>query len=144
MDLTKSFPRSPREKTAGVVMLARTTDKARAHNAGTPGPYHYGCGMDRHVLGFLGTDPDRFAPLIADLRDDAKIESWAREQLKGKSDAEIRQFNEEFALDGPESGSDSEKFFRGEQQRLGRDDITSWFDLLDLDEQREVPRRVAA
>ena len=42
MDLTKTYPRSPKAKLAGVVMLARTTDKARANNAGTAGPYHFG------------------------------------------------------------------------------------------------------
>lgn len=143
MDLTKTYPRSPKATLAGVVMLARTTDKARAHNAGTPGEYHFGCGMDKHVLSFLGTDPETYAKTVARLSDDASVEAWAREQLKNKSPAEINAFNADFAQDGPTPGSDSEKFFRSEQQRLGRDDIAAWFELLDLDEGREVPRRVA-
>lgn len=144
MDLTKTYPRSPNATSAGVVMLARTTDKARAHNAGTPGEYHFGCGMDRHVLAFLGTDSDTFAKTVAQLGDDEKIESWARERLRRKAGDEIEAFNADFAQDGPTRGSDSEKFFLSEQRRLGRDDITSWFELLDLDEGRDVSKRVAA
>jgi hypothetical protein len=141
MDLTKTYPRSPKAKLAGVVMLARTTDKARANNAGTPGPYHFGCGMDRHVLAFVGTDPESFAKTVAALGDDATIESWAHKLLANKTAAEIETFNADFAQDGPEPGSDSDKFFNAEQERLGRDDVTTWFELLDLDEGRDVPLR---
>ncbi len=144
MDLTKTFPRSPGVKFAGLVMLGRTTDKARAHNAGTPGPYHFGCGMDKHVLGFLGTDPEAFAKLVAAHPDDAAIEAWADERIKGKSAAEIGTFNAEFALDGPEPDSDSEKFFKSEQERLSRKDVSTWFELLDVDENRPVPVRILA
>ncbi|HZV79583.1 MAG TPA: DUF5069 domain-containing protein [Candidatus Binatus sp.] len=144
MDLTTRFPRSPRATLAGLVMLARTTDKARAYNAGTPGPYHYGCGMDRHVLAFLGTDSESYAKTVAALGDDLTIESWAKSKLAGKSDSDIATFNAEFAEDGPETGSDSERFYKAEQQRLHRDDIKSWFELLDVDEGRDVPHRAAA
>lgn len=144
MDLTKTYPRSPREKLAGLVMLARTTDKARAANAGTVGEYHFGCGMDQHVLAFLGSDPKTFAKKVAELRDDARIEAWAGEQLIVKSPDEIEYFNSDFAQDGPEPGSDGEKFFIGERTRLGRNDITAWFDLLDLDEGRPVPQHSIA
>ncbi|HME81422.1 MAG TPA: DUF5069 domain-containing protein [Candidatus Eremiobacteraceae bacterium] len=144
MDLTKSYPRSPKAKLAGVVMLARTTDKARAHLAGTDGPYHFGCGMDKHVLSFLGSEPEAFAKTVAELGEDAKIEAWARQRLAGKQPADIETFNTEFAQDGPEPGGDAEAFFRSERQRLGRNDIQTWFELLDVDENRPVPVRAAA
>jgi hypothetical protein len=144
MDLTKTYPRSPREKLGGVVMLARTTDKARASQAGTTGEYHFGCPMDVHVLTFLGSDPGAFSKKVAELRDDAKIEAWAREQLTGKSADEIERFNADFAEDAPEPGSDGEKFMISERTRLGRADLSKWFDLLDLDEGRPVPQPSAA
>lgn len=144
MDLTKTYPRSPRAKLAGVVMLARTSDKARAYNAGTAGEYHFGCGMDKHVLAFLGSDPETFAKKVAQAPDDATIETWAREQLKSKSSSDIDSFNADFAQDGPEPGSDGEKFLISERTRLGRADITTWFDLLDLDEKRPVPQHSIA
>jgi hypothetical protein len=144
MDLTKTYPRSPRAKLAGVVMLARTTDKARASNAGTPGEYHFGCGMDKHVLAFLGSDPETFAKKVAQAPGDATIEAWALEKLAGSSPDAIEQFNAEFAQDSPEPGSDSEKFLISERTRLGRSDVTTWFDLLDLDEGRLVPESSVA
>ena len=144
VDLSKTYPRSPRAKLAGLVMLARTADKARANNGGTPGVYHFGCGMDRHVLGFLGTEPEAFAKTVAQLSTDDRIATWALERLKGKSAADVDRFNAEFAQDAPAPGSDGELFFRGERERLGRADIATWFDLLDADEGREVPHPVAA
>src|SRR5271166_4057962 len=144
MDLTKTYPRSPRAKLAGVVMLARTTDKTRAHNAGTAGEYHFGCGMDKHVLAFLGSDPETFAKKVAQAPDDTTIETWAREKLKSKSSSAIDSFNADFAQDGPEPGSEGEKFLISERTRLGRADITKWFDLLDLDEKRPVPQHSIA
>jgi hypothetical protein len=47
---------------------------------------------------------------------------------------------------GPAAGSDGEKYFlelRG-QIAPDRTDVTAWADLLDLDEKRNVPQRVAA
>ena len=143
MDLTKTYPRSPREKLAGLFMLARTTDKARAYNAGTPGPYHFGCGMDKHVLGFLGSDPEEFAKVVAARGDEGSIGAWAHAHLQGKSAGDIESFNADFAQDAPEPNSDSEGFYKGEQERLGRPDIRTWFDLLDADEGRPVPQTSA-
>jgi hypothetical protein len=45
MDLRTQFPRSPRERVAGVAMFARTIDKARAQLAGTLGEFIYDCPM---------------------------------------------------------------------------------------------------
>ena len=60
MDLTKEYPRSVKDKFAGVVMLGRTTDKGRAFAAGTAGEYHYNCPMDKAVFGFLGIDHEAY------------------------------------------------------------------------------------
>jgi len=40
-DLTKEYPRSPRETLAGYLIAARTLDKCRAVLAGTAGEYHF-------------------------------------------------------------------------------------------------------
>jgi len=44
LDLTKQFPRSPRDTLAGYIYAARLTDKCRAVVAGTNGGYHYAHG----------------------------------------------------------------------------------------------------
>ncbi len=40
-DLTKDYPRSPRETLAGYVIAARMLDKCRAVIAGTAGEYRF-------------------------------------------------------------------------------------------------------
>ena len=146
MDLTKQFPRSVKAKIAGVTMIARTTDKAKAQLAGTIGEYHYNCPMDQGVFGFLGIDHEKFLDTVKNAKSDADIESYVKTFADKKSPAEIEGFNEAIVTRGPEKGSDAEKYFLETRKALdaSRTDITSWADLLDLEEKRDVPRRVAA
>jgi hypothetical protein len=147
MDLTKAVPRSVKDTSIEkIVMLARTTDKARASVAGTVGEYHYNCGMDQKVLAFVGVDHEEFAKL-ASTNDDAKLGTILRERfLKTKTPAEIAGFNTEYLKLSPDKGSDSEKYFLELRAKLAPDrtDVTTWPDLLDLDEGRSVARKVAA
>ena len=145
MDLTKSYPRSVRERLAGVVMLARTVDKARAHNENALGEYRYDCPMDKKVFDFLGIDGDEFARRAGELSD-GDLEKWVEQTfVTRKSGEEIRRFNEAFLGHAPERGSDGEKYFVELRDSIDptRSDIVTWPDLLDLDEHREVPRRAA-
>lgn len=146
MDLTKNFPRSVKDKLAGVVMLARTTDKARAYKAGKLGEYRYDCPMDRAVFALLGIDAEEFANKAHQLGD-ADLEKWVIDRhVSKKPAAEIDQFNKSFLNHKPEPGSDGEKYFFEMRDSLdpSRTDITTWPQLLDLDEKREVPRAKAA
>ena len=59
-DLTKEFPRSPRELLAGYVITARAVDKCRAMLVGTAGEYHSGCPVDDMFLNFAGIAYDQF------------------------------------------------------------------------------------
>ncbi|GAC1444146.1 MAG: hypothetical protein NVSMB59_10120 [Vulcanimicrobiaceae bacterium] len=143
MDLTTSYPRSVSERMAGVVMLARTADKAKAKAHGTLGDYHYNCPMDVAVFTFLGIDHETF--LAAVTQGDAAAERLASEHAAKKSAAEIDAWNATFLARAPEPGSEGEAYFhelRG-QVAPDRTDVTAWADLLDLDERREVPRKTA-
>jgi hypothetical protein len=146
MDLTKTFPRSVWSKFAGLYMLGRTTDKARALNAGSLGPYHYDCPMDKEAFAFLGTHHGTYAKKVAELKDDTAIAGWVRSAfLDHKSAAEIDAFNRSWYEYGPDPGTDGEVHFVETRAKLApnRTDITIWPDLLDLDEHREVPVRAA-
>ena len=145
MDLTKNFPRSPKQKMAGIVMLPRTIDKARAFNAGTLGEYHYDCPLDKEVFGLLGIDHAEFAQKAGELND-TQLEDWVRTAfLAKKTPAEITKFNEEFLADAPAPNSESEQRFLKTRNRLdpSRTDVVTWPDLLDLEEGR-IPRPVGA
>jgi hypothetical protein len=144
MDLNKEVPRSPRDKMLGLVSLKRTIDKAKAHNAGTLGEYDYDCPHDRPLFEFLGTNGDEFARKVDELGTDENIEDWVkRDLLKGKTADDIETFNRQREAWSP--AADRRQYFDDMRSRIApeRTDITTWFDLLDLDEKRTVPRRTA-
>jgi hypothetical protein len=145
MDLTKSYPRSVKEKIAGVVMLARTTDKARAKAHGTIGEYHYDCPMDKAVFGFLGIEADPFLEVVTKSSDDAAVAAYVKTFADKKTAAEIEGFNTHFLQYAPEKGSEAETYFLDLRKQVAPDrtDVTVWADLLDLDEKRDVPHRTA-
>ncbi len=144
MDLTTSYPRSVREKHLGLVQVARTIDKGKASLEGKIGEYHYDCPMDKHLFEFLGLNADTVLDAIK--KGDAAADEIFKNAIAKKSAADIEKFNREWLDYGPAAGSDGEKYFlelRG-QVAPDRTDVTSWADLLDLDEKRPVPSRVPA
>lgn len=141
MDLTKGVPRSPKQKLLGVVSLARTIDKARAYNEGKLGEYDYDCPHDKPLFEFLGTDGKTFADKVNELQTDEDILNWVkRDHLSKKTEADIQAFNDDRMQWHPEPGSHSEEYYLGLRSKVapGRDDIVTWFDILDLDEKRPV------
>ena len=94
MNLRHQPPRRPSNLSmAGIVGLARMTDKARAHNDEELGEYVYGddSGLDAEVLEFIGATADEFAEAAGE-QDDAALGEWAAEKA-GKTQAEIEEFN---------------------------------------------------
>ena len=143
MDLTKTYPRSPREKMLGIVSLARTIDKARAFNEDKLGEYEYDCPHDLALFDFLGTNGQEFAAKVRELNRDALIGQWiAQAFLSKKSREQVERFNQERFQWHPEPGEHSYDYFvqLRDQVAPGRDDVVTWFDLLDLDEKRPVPQ----
>ena len=146
MDLTKTYPRSVRETVAGVVMLARTADKAKAFASGTAGEYHYNCPMDRAVFAFLDIDHEAFLAKVEIAQNDGDVETFVKQHAASKRPEEIERFNADFLARTPEAGSDGAEYFERLRRAVAPDrtDVTAWADLLDLDEGREVPRRAVA
>jgi hypothetical protein len=142
MDLTKTAPRSAKDKLAGIVSLRRTIDKAKANDEGHLGDYHYDCPHDKPLFEFLGTNAEEFSQKVRELKTDDAIARWLQDKtLSHKSKTQIDRFNEERMHWHPEPGTDSAAFFDSERKRVAPDrpEIVTWFDLLDLDEGRPVP-----
>ena len=94
MDLTRQPPRKPSNPVmAGIVGLARMTDKARGHNEATIGDFKYGemSGLDREILAFVNMSAEEFAEAVERLGD----EELASHVLgkAGKSQEQISEFN---------------------------------------------------
>jgi hypothetical protein len=145
-DLTTSYPRSVRDELFGVVQLARAVDKGIATASGLNGEYNFDCPMDKGVFDFLGIDGNALLGVIKNAQSESEVEAYVKPFADKKSPQEREHFNAEFLSHGPQAGSDAEKYFlnlRGEVAP-DRTDVSTWPDLLDLDEKRDVPRRVPA
>ncbi len=92
-DLTKDFPRSPRETLAGYVIAARAVDKCRAALAGTAGEYHSGCPVDAMFLDFAEIPYEKFREYVATGATDQEIAAWIEQTAKARSRIEIIRWN---------------------------------------------------
>ncbi|MDP9105178.1 MAG: DUF5069 domain-containing protein [Candidatus Eremiobacteraeota bacterium] len=145
-DLTTSYPRSVRDELFGVVQLGRAIDKGIATANGLNGEYNYDCPMDKGIFDFLGIDGNALLGVIKNAQSESEVDAYVKPFVDKKSPQELAHFNAEFLSHGPQAGSDAEKYFLNLRGDVAPDrtDVTTWPDLLDLDEKRAVPRRVPA
>jgi hypothetical protein len=135
-DLTKQPPRSPRVRLGGYAILPRMLDKGRAAIAGKNGEYHYACPQDQRFLSFVGIDPDALKKQLATGKGDGEILEWIEANAKHKrTEPEIVAWSawvEQRAPTDPESRI----YFNDIHSKAGakREDIATWFDVLDLDD----------
>ena len=136
MDLSREFPRSPKQKIAGLVQLGRMIDKGRAYKEKRLADYIYPCPLDKIILNFLRIDSDTFAKMVVDKKDD-EISIWAKDLTKSKSSREISVVNKQI-LDRKPDSQDRLQYFNEIRDKIdpSRTDIITWVDLLDLEEGR--------
>lgn len=135
-DLTIHPPRSPRVRLGGYVILPRMLDKCRATLAGKNGEYSYNCPLDQYFLKFAGVDPDALQKQVATGLGDGAILSWIEKNQKHhRSGQEIEAWSEFMNRRAPASVEQRERMNQY-QSGAGKDreDITTWFDVLDLDD----------
>jgi hypothetical protein len=135
-DLTKQPPRSPRVRLGGYAILPRMLDKGRATINGKNGEYHYACPMDQRLLTFAGIDPEALKKELAAGKGDSEILEWIEANAPHKrNEVEIAAWS---ALAERRTPSDTESraYFNDLHTKAApkREDIVSWFDLLDLDD----------
>ena len=135
-DLTLHPPRSARAKLGGHVILPRLLDKCRAQIAGKNGEYHYACPMDMRWFEFVGLEPVELKGQVESGAGDAEILKWITGNAQNKPTfLEIEawsRFQEQRVPADPESREFFNELHRGAADE--RDDIGTWFDLLDLDD----------
>jgi len=137
-DLTQRPPRSPRITLGGYVLLPRVLDKCRASVAGKLGEYRSGGqGMDRHFLNFTGIDEAAFKAEVAAGKSDSEILTWIQANAKTPREPwEIAQWSNYHLHRGPDSDAETILHFAEAVGKFSttREDIKTWFDLLDLDD----------
>ena len=135
-DLSKNPPRGPRVRLGGYVILPRMLDKCRAQIAGTNGEYHYSCPLDKRWFDFAGIDPLELKGEVESGFGDAEILQWITSNSTTKPDFLAIEAWSRYQEQRVPGDSDSREFFNqlhnGAAQH--REDIFTWFDLLDLDD----------
>jgi hypothetical protein len=138
IDLTQRPPRSPRLRLGGYVLLPRIIDKGRAANVSKLGEYHYsGKGMDRHFFNFTGLDHEALKSEIAKGGGDWELLAWVQAQAKHQRQPwEISAWSEYHLRRTPDSDAETLTEFAEQVKKFNpqREDINTWFDLLDLDD----------
>lgn len=135
-DLTKRPPRSPRVRLGGYVILPRMLDKGRATVVGKHGEYHYNCPTDQRFLQFAGINAQALKKQLATGKSDTEILTWIQKNAKHKrSDAEIASWSAHSEQRVP-ADPESREYFDDIHKKVApkREDIATWFDLLDMDD----------
>jgi hypothetical protein len=138
-DLTKEYPRSPRELLAGYVLAARVLDKCRAAISGTLGEYHFDCPLDHYFFQFAGIDAESFQSFVATGAGDDAVAAWIEGHAAPHSRIEVIKWNNQMREkrlgDMPEN---VQEFLEGYIQKFlpaGRV-VYRWFDVYDIEEKR--------
>ena len=90
-DLTKDYPRSPRDLLAGYIIGARTLDKCRAFPNNSIGEYHFDCPFDNMFFSFTGISSKQFKEIVSTGADEEEIAAWVLKHAKPRERIEIRQ-----------------------------------------------------
>lgn len=138
-DLSKEFPRSPRETLAGYVIAGRMLDKCRAVILNINSDYHFDCPLDRRFLSFAEIRAESFREFVATGTSDAEVAEWIRRNAKARPRMEVIRWNNQLremkVSDLPE---EAQEFLEGYIEKfLPRNrPVYRWFDVYDLEERR--------
>jgi hypothetical protein len=111
-------------------------DKARATIAGTNGEYNYDCPLDQRFLNFMGVDPEALKEQLAQGKGDGEILAWILENAKNKPTEFAIEAWSGFAERRTPCEVERRQYFNEAHTKLApaRQDIATFFDLLDLDD----------
>ena len=139
LDLSKDFPRSPRETVAGYIIAGRVIDKCRAVIAGTNGEYHFDCPLDQTFFSFTEICADAFKEFLATGADDEAVAKWILENAKERPVEEIVAWNNDLRYKRiNEMPIELQVFIEGYiPECLPKGSIVYyWFDIYDIEEGR--------
>lgn len=138
-DLTREFPRSPRETLAGYVIAARLLDKCRATLADIEGEYKFNGFMDNNFFSFTEIDPQAFQDFVATGATDEEVADWITAHAKPRERIEIVRWNNQARY---KSVKDMPERFQGfmelyiEKHVPKHRPVIHVFDIFDLEEKR--------
>ena len=142
MDLTTHRPRSLKDRLAGYVHIGRMIDKCRAVLAGTQGEYIFPCPLDRRLLDFAALTSEQFLRAVNAHPNDEAMANWFLRTAAPHRENEIDAWNRTMLALGPDT-EEKWTYFKNTRDAIdpARTDVTTWADLLDLEERRAVTIR---
>lgn len=138
-DLTRDFPRSPRETLGGYVIAARTLDKCRAVLNGTAGEYHFNCPLDQLFLDFADIDAEAFKSFVATGASDEEVGAWIQQNATPRERIEIVKWNNQNRYATVADLPDNVQLFLEDyipQVVPAGKVVYHWFDVYDIEEKR--------
>ena len=111
-------------------------DKGRATLAGKHGEYKYACPLDQRFLEFTGIESGALKKQLAAGKGDGAILEWVEANAKHKrTPSEIAAWSAAGDARVP-TDVESRAYFNELHHKVApkREDIATWFDLLDLDD----------
>ena len=125
---------------AGLVHLGRMIDKGRAYKEKKLADYIYPCPLDKIILNFLCVEADTFANITVEKKDE-EISNWVKELIRSKTANDLVLINKIILEKKPDS-EDRLKYYNKTRDKIdpSRSDLTTWVDLMDLEEGRFPPK----
>jgi hypothetical protein len=111
-------------------------DKGRAAVGGKVGEYKYACPLDQRFLDFVGIEAEALKKQLAAKKTDGEILDWINAHSKRKpSIGEILAWSMAQEQRGP-TDVEGRDYFNNLHKKVApaREDIATWFDLLDVDD----------
>ena len=111
-------------------------DKGRATIAGKNGSFQFNCPLDRRFFDFTGISPNALMNQLATGKSDELVLAWIRKSApRPRTASEIEAWST-FESHRAPMDVESRKLFNSIQEQVApaRDDIMTWFDLLDVDD----------
>jgi len=139
MDLSQTFPRSPRDKMSGLVHLPRMVDKAHASKQNTLGEYIFPCPLDQTILNFLEIDAEEWVHLVHS-QNEEQLARWIEKKCGSCKPDDMESVNRQILEREPDNENRWKHFYElRDKIDPSRKDITTWVDLIDLEEGRLTP-----
>lgn len=139
--------RSPKEKVCGMVYFGRMLDKMRLHAAGRlPAEYVANLGdaqprvFDGICCRFLGVAYDDLKARAAEGGTDEELFAWCQAKGRGRDEADLAMFNAFLGKRGWRDEVSERLQTRIREYGLEAYAVECFFDLLDADEGRGIPK----
>jgi hypothetical protein len=142
---TVQYPRSPKEQIDGLCYLGRLIDKVRMCNAGQIQNYNYlSLGFDKYLLDHLNITGEDFEKRVLQGGTDAEIADWIRANGKALTEQETIGWNKMVHTGKPQNELVQQRFDTlldevARKRGVSVDQlptVSTWADLIDLDEDR--------